>query len=40
MDNEPRGDWLTALKWCRERLYCRARYLTTRARAMRPVKLP
>ena len=35
-----RGDPLTALKWCRARLYCRARYLATRARAMRPVRLP
>lgn len=35
-----RGDPLTALKWCRERRYVMARYLATRARAMRPVRLP
>ncbi len=35
-----RGDPLTALKWCRARLYCRARYIATRARAMRRVVLP
>lgn len=37
---EGRGDWLVALKWCRDRRYCMARYLATRARAMRPVRLP
>lgn len=35
-----RGDWLVALKWCRDRRYVMARYLATRERAMRPVKLP
>lgn len=35
-----RGDPLTALKWCRARLYCRARYIATRTRAMRRVVLP
>ena len=34
------ADVLLALRWCRERRYVRARYLATRARAMRPVRLP
>lgn len=40
MTAHDRGDVLLALKWCRERRYVKARYLATRARAMRPVKLP
>lgn len=40
MNDNPRGDWLAALKWCRQRRYCMARYLATRAIAMRPVVLP
>jgi DnaJ-class molecular chaperone len=34
------SDVLLALKWCRARRNVMARYLATRARAMRPVQLP